>query len=424
MSFAVERFIAGRYLRSKRKEVFISIITVISFLGVALSVMVLDMMLAAMTGLEEEIQAKFVDANAHIVVRRIDGNIEEYESVIKRIAQVEGVTAVFPFTYNQAMISTEAGSRGLLIRGVAPDEPSKAKLAKMMRAGNVDELFSSVTVPVERPDGSQNQVTLPGLVVGRALFDSLGLNYRLPVTLFSPQFSASPQGMIPKLKRFVVLGFYSSGLMEYENGLAYASLKDAQTFFGLGNSVSGVEVSVRDWFKAKEIGLKISQALGGDESPYVITDWSAQNKPLWDAMRLEKQVYFLVLLLLVLVASFSIVSALVMVVMEKIKDVAILKSMGASDRMVLKVFLIQGMVIGLIGVCLGSLFGYLGCVALREYGFPLNEKVFSLSKLPVHMYPQHFALVAVCAFIITASAGIYPALRAARLRPADALRFE
>lgn len=427
MKLTFEPLLAFRYLRSKRKEVFISIITVISVLGVAVSVMVLDIVLSIMTGFEEELQTKLIDANAHIVVRRLGGDIDATPELLTKIREVQGVAAAFPFTYNQAMISTPFGSRGLLVRGLADDEASRKKLLKVLKNGaNFDKLFSPAAVTVNRPDGREDSVNLPPLIIGRALRESLSIAAEAPVMLFAPDFTAAPQGLVPKLKRFAIVGFYSSGLIEYENGLAYASIKDAQNFFGLGGRVSGVEVvlSDSDLLRARDIAQNIVDNLSESGVGYYATDWTEQNKPLWDAIRLEKKVYFIVLLLLILVASFSIISTLIMIVMEKGKDIAILKSMGATDRSILRVFLIQGCLIGFTGVLLGTLFGYLGCIGLREYGFQLDERVFSLSQVPVHMLPQNFILVAISGLIITALAGIYPAKRAAGLRPAEALRYE
>ena len=420
-----EKFVAFRYLRSKRKEVFISIITVISVLGVGLSVMVLDIVLSVMTGFETELQEKLVDANAHVTIRSFGGNIEHYEDIVARVEQVPGVTGVYPYTYNQAMITTKLGSRGLLIRGVADMEIPREKLQKTLDdPGNIDRLFGKAEVVVLRPDGIEDVVKLPAIIVGDALATSMHLMRGNPVTLFSPDLTASPQGLVPKLRRFVPVGKYKTGLIEYENGMAYMSLEESQKFFAMGARVTGVEVSVNDLFAAPKIGVDIAGALSSLDAGLYVKDWTDINKPLWDAIRLEKKVYFIVLLLLILIASFSIVSTLVMVVMEKSKDIAVLKSLGASDSAVKKIFLVQGAVIGACGVILGTVLGYLGCITLRKYGFPIDEVVFGLSTVPVHMEPANFLLVAAAGFIITAAAGLYPASRAAKLRPADALRYE
>ena len=425
MARKFETFLALRYLRSQRKEVVISIITVISVLGVAVSVIVLDMVLAIMTGFEEELQAKLLDASAHIVVRKLGGDLDNADEVVAKALQVEGVVSAFPFTLSQALISNESGARGVLIRGVADDKAPREKLGKLLGDQSaVEVLFNPPTIHVERPDGDVNEVRLPPLVVGRALQDKLGLLPGNAVTLMSPEMSSSPQGLVPRMKRFLVIDTYTSGLVDYESGLAYTAIADAQKFFNLGNRVSGIEVSVTDLMQAKAIAQKIITALGGPDSPYIATDWTEPNKALWDAIHLEKRVYFIVLLLLILIASSSIVSTLVMVVMEKAKDIAILKTMGASDDKILRVFILQGALIGVSGIILGTILGFLGCLALREYGFPLNESVFSMKTVPVHMQWQNFVAVAAAAFIITVAAGIYPARRAARLRPADALRFE
>lgn len=420
-----ELFVALRYLRSKRKEVFISIITVVSVLGVAISVMVLDIALAIMTGLESELKSKLVDAGAHIVVRKFGGDLDNPQALIERIKADPDIVSITPFTYNQALVTTPAGARGLLIRGF-PDDPSvREKLKHMsLEKDDLDQLFAPPPIEVDRPDGTTDAVTLPSLIIGRALQDQLRLMPGSPVTVFSPQMGNSPQGLVPRARRFLVVGVYRSGLREFEAGLAYTNLTDAQRFFGLGESVTGLEIMVRDMFRAHEVIGRIMARLGEDAPQYYATDWTEPNKPLWDAMKLEKQVYFVVLLLLILIASFSIVSTLVMVVIEKSRDVAVMKSLGASNGVILRIFLMQGAIIGSLGVALGTLLGYLGCLGLREYGWPMDEQVFGVTTLPVHMDLENFLIVLGSALVITLLAGVYPAMRASRLSPADALRFE
>lgn len=417
-----ETTVAFRYLRSKRKEVFISIITVISVLSVAISVMVLDIVLAVMTGFETELKNKLLDANPHIVVRQLGGELQEWAELRKQLASEEKVLHAFPYTYNQALISTDRGAQGLIVRGVANEDGAKTRLDELLGHENASEaLFANPPVSIVGPEGETREVNLPPLIIGAALSKRLGLAPGSLVTLLAPKMGVGPQGLTPRYQRFVVRDIYRSGLVEYEAGVAYTTISSAQRFFGLKKEVTGLELVVEDVMAAPALSTELARLVTG---PYYFSDWTQRNQALWDAIKLEKRVYFIVLLLLVLVASFSVVSTLVMVVMEKGKDIAILKTMGASDRSVLSVFLLQGVVIGAVGTVLGSALGYLGCLALKQYGFPIDPTVFSMDTVPVRINAGNFALVAGSAFFITSLAGIYPAARAARLSPAAVLRYE
>jgi len=404
--------------------VFISIIAIISVLGVAVSVMVLDIVLAVMTGFEGELKSKLIDTSSHVTIRKFGGELSDWQQIREKVLSVDEVVEANPYTYNQAMLSHNGGATGLLIQGLTADVSQLAKLKSNIIAGSADQLFTPEKFEIKRPDGIRDEIVLPTIVIGKALAARTGIEVGQPVSLLAAQFSSSPQGLIPRLKRFLVVGFYSSGLVEYESGVAYASVATAQNFFGLGNNVTGLEVTVDNLDRASVVKERVAKELMDLPGAYDVNDWSSKNKPLYDALNLEKRVYFIVLLLLILVASFSIVSTLVMIVMEKSRDIAILKTLGAKDRSIRNIFLFQGIFIGVAGTTLGTILGILGCLGLKQYSWKLDESVFALSSVPVYFSAANFATVAIASLLITAVAGIYPARRAAKLRVADALRFE
>ncbi len=417
--------IAVRYLWCKRRESFISVITIISILGVAIGVMVLNIVMSIMTGFETELKEKILGANSHIVVKRTGGRIEHYEEIAERIRSIDGVVGVSPFTYNQGLLRTDTGSTGILIRGIGVGSPAAQMVASYIEpGGDVGALFNPPSVDVEQTDGSQEMVRLPGLVVGKELARSLNLFVGQAVSMLSPNVGSTPFGLMPKYRRFVVSAIYSSGLIEYESGLAYADIKETQQFFGLGGAATGIEVQVRDLSTTGTITPRILDLLGGLSEGFYVQDWTEINRPLWDALRLEKRVYFIVLLLLIVMASFSIISTLVMIVLEKRKDIAVLKTLGASSKAISSIFRFQGAVIGGIGTLLGLCLGLVGCLALRTYGFPLDERIFQMSTVPVRIEPFNFLIVGVCAFLICLFATMYPARRASRLDPIESLRYE
>jgi lipoprotein-releasing system permease protein len=424
--FTFAKKVAFRYLWSKRSEAFISIISIISVLGVAIGVMVLTIVMSVMTGFEYELREKIVGADSHIIVKKLGDKIVQWRDARATIEGLEGVVSASPYTQNQGMLRSEDKAVGILVRGVERGSAGASQLASYTRTrGGIEPLFSPPPIVVSDPDTQgEREVTLPGLFVGKDLAVQLGLLPGTPLSILSPSVGSSPFGLVPKFRRFVVAGTYSSGLSDYDSALGYVALEEAQRFFQLGDAVSGFEVRVKNVDEAPQIAKKIVDALGGYATGLYAQDWTERNRPLWEAIKLEKRVYFIVLLLIIVMASFSIVTTLIMIVLEKRRDIAVLRTLGASGKSVALIFVIQGSTLGGVGTLLGLLLGYVGCTALTIWGFPLDAKVFQMSSLPIRMELANFILVGCAAFVIASGATLYPAHRASKLQPADAFRFE
>jgi lipoprotein-releasing system permease protein len=418
-------FIAKRYLWSKRSEAFITILTIISITGVALGVAVLNITMSIMTGFETTLKEKIVGANSHITIRKVGGSMDQWKAVRDLVFKVPDVTSVSPFTYNQALLKVENKSVGILIRGIQKESASSDELQAdtVNDPEAVSRMFSPEPVSVFTESGKADSVVLPGIIIGKELSVNYGLSKGDIVSLLSSQVASTPMGLLPKFKRFVVAGVYSSGLIEYESGVAYMPMNEAQLFFKLADDVTGLEVKIKDLNKSSEVTQAITQAVSGEiGGPIYAQDWSEQNKPLWEAIRMEKRVYFIVLLLLVVLASFSIISTLVMLVLEKRKDIAVLKTLGATDASIARIFRTQGAAIGAIGTLSGLLLGYVGCKILQAYGFPLDERIFQMSQVPVKIDLVNFLVVGVSSFVICFLSTWYPSKRAASLHPSEILR--
>ncbi len=411
-----ELFIGLRYLKAKRKQTFVSLITLISIAGVMVGVTALIVVIAVMNGFKEDLQDKILGVTSHVVISRFDGNISKYLEVRKKVEEVSGVNAATPFIYTQVMISSRKAISGAVLRGIEPQTASKViNLQKNLRAGSLKELEAE-----NKPEGMR---ATPGIILGNELARNIGASRGEPVTVISPLGRLTPLGRVPRSQTFRVAGIFDSGMYEYDSTIAYVSLWAAQRFLGIGDRVTGIEVRVDDIYEADRVARAIGKALDG--YPYWSRDWMRMNKNLFSALKLEKIVMFIILTLIIVVAAFNIVGTLTMVVMEKTRDIAILKSMGATRRSIMKIFLIEGAVIGLVGTLLGLLGGYTLCTLLATYKFiELPSDVYYISTLPVKMNPLDVALIALAAIVITLAASVYPAWQASRFDPAEAIRYE
>lgn len=411
-----ELFIGLRYLKAKRKQTFVSLITLISIAGVMVGVTALIVVIAVMNGFKEDLRDKILGVTSHVVISRFDGNISKYQEVRAKVEEVSGVNAATPFIYTQVMISSRKAISGAVLRGIEPKTASKViNLPKNMRAGSLEELEAE-----NKPEGMRST---PGIILGNELARNIGALRGDPVTVISPLGRLTPLGRVPRSQTFRVAGIFDSGMYEYDSTIAYVSLWAAQRFLGIGDRVTGIEVRVDDIYEADRVARAIGKALDG--YPYWSRDWMRMNKNLFSALKLEKIVMFIILTLIILVAAFNIVGTLIMVVIEKTRDIAILKSMGATRRSIMKIFMIEGAVIGLVGTLLGLLGGYTLCTLLATYKFiELPSDVYYISTLPVQMNPLDVALIAVAAIVITLAASVYPAWQASRFDPAEAIRYE
>jgi len=411
-----ELFIGLRYLKAKRKQTFVSLITLISIAGVMVGVTALIVVLAVMNGFKEDLRNKILGVTSHAVISRFDGNISNYTQVEKNINQVEGVAAATPFIYTQVMINSRQGVSGAVLRGIDPESASQViNLQENLRSGSLQDLAEG--------KGSGATKVTPGIILGNELARNLGVSRGEPVTVISPFGRLTPLGQVPRSQTFRVVGVFDSGMYEYDSTIAYVTLSAAQRFLGIGDRVTGIEVRVDDIYKADQVAKAISKALDG--YPYWARDWMRMNKNLFSALKLEKIVMFIILTLIIIVAAFNIIGTLIMVVLEKTRDIAILKSMGATRRSITKIFMFEGAVIGLVGTLLGLLGGYGLCKLLATYKFiELPQDVYYISTLPVKMDPLDTVLIALAAIVISLAATLYPAWQASRLDPAEAIRYE
>ena len=420
MSMPFELLIGLRYLKAKRKSTFISIITFISTAGVTLGVMALIVVLAVMTGFERDLKEKILGTNAHLVVIRSGAAMEDYRGLMERLKQLPGVQAATPFIYNQVMLSTGKAVSGVVLRGIDPvTDRQVTRLSNAVVHGSMDQLEPGVSSGAD-----------PGLMIGRELARHLNLSLGDRVNVVSPLGSITPLGMMPKLKPFRVVAIFNTGMFEYDSTLAYVSLTQAQRFFDLGDTVTGIQLKVADVYATTELAQRINREFGPE---LYARDWMQMNKNILFALKTEKVVMFIILTLIVLVAAFGIASTLFMVVMEKTKDIAILKTMGARSGSIMKIFVLEGLIIGVVGTALGLLSGLLiadnlepiiGMVQKVTGKNFFSKEIYYLDHFPSHIVTSDVLTVALTAILISFLATLYPAWSASRMLPAEALRYE
>ena len=411
MDLPVEYFIGLKYLLAKRKQTFISIITAISVSGVAVGVMALIVVLAVMSGFEKELKDRILGATAHVHVTSLEGSVQDPFALARRVGEMDGVAATSPYIFSQVMISSGTASTGGVLRGVDVATIGKVtRLPRDIRKGRIEDL------------GNQSAKGLPGVILGKELAANLGVSTGDLVEVLVPGGNVTPMGAFPGVARFRVVGLSESGMYEYDSSFAYVSLEEAGRLMGMEGRATGVEAKVDDIYQAGRIAARIKEELG---YPYWAKDWMQSNRNLFSALKLEKVVMFIILVLIVMVAAFNIISTLIMVVMDKTKDIAVLMTLGATRKTIRRIFALEGLLIGVAGTFAGTISGGLLCYLLRRYEFiHLPSDVYYISTLPVALSPGILILVGVSSILICFLATLYPARQASLVEPADAIRYE
>lgn len=411
----LELFIGLRYTRAKRRNHFISFISLISMLGIALGVMALIVVLSVMNGFEKELRERILGVVAHVTILGEQDGLKDWRELVASVTGNEHIVGAAPYIHAEGMLTRSSSVSGTVIRGIMPLEEEKvSQLGSKMLRGSLENLHAGQY----------------GIVIGSELAFALGVDMGDKVTLMVPQASVTPVGILPRLKRFSVVGIFEIGMYEYDSAFALIHLEDAQRLFRLQDKVTGVRLRLDDMFLAPQIARQIQQEYVGR---YRASDWTRQHVNFFRAVQMEKTVMFVILLLIVAVAAFNIVSTLVMMVTDKHGDIAILRTLGLSPGGIMAIFMVQGCIIGVIGTMLGTIGGII--LALNvETLVPAIEQLFGIkflaadvyyiTELPSDMRWTDVINISSIAFLLTVIATIYPAWRAARTQPAEALRYE
>lgn len=403
-----EFFIAGKYLRAKRKEGFISLITLLSVAGVLLGVMALVVVIAVMSGSETEFRKRILGLEPHVLIMNYSGHFSPDPDMENALRQTSGVTAVSPILFGQAMIRTADSFSGIIIRGIEPEKG--AALIKGYTPEALDHALNQATITKG----------LPGIILGQSLAEAVRVVQGDRVILMSTSGIISPMGQIPSMKQFVVTGTFKSGMSEYDSSLAYARLDQVQALVSAKGKISAFGIWTDQIFKVKDLS---QDELGFINYPYYLRNWMDINHSLFSALKLEKTAMFVILTLIILVAAFNIASALIMMVMEKTRDIAVLKAMGATNSMIRRIFIIKGMIIGIIGTGIGTTLGVVICYILKRYEFIKLPEAYPFSTLPVQLEYSDVILTAVSALVICFLSTLYPSYKASRMNPVEAIRY-
>ncbi|MFZ2053779.1 MAG: lipoprotein-releasing ABC transporter permease subunit [Candidatus Aminicenantales bacterium] len=402
-----EFFIASRYLKAKRKQAFVSVITFISILGIAIGVMALVIALALITGFQEDVQDKILGATSHIMVSDLSGEgLAGYEELIDKVRGVKGVRVVSPIIYDMALISGPYKSKGGMLKGIdfELDKKSYSWLE------NLDQ----GELPTDSPQ--------EGILLGREIAFSIGANIGDVVVVLTSSSRLSPLGPIPKQKKFVVTGIFSTGLYEFDSTTALISLRSAQRFFSLGGRINHLQIKIADIFRAPQVGEELRHVL--PPTTY-ITTWMELNRSLFSALKLEKNIMFLTITLIVVVAALNIIATLILMVMEKTRDIGILLAIGSTSRSVRKIFFLQGAMIGVIGTTVGVLLGLLSCWLANTFQLiKVPVDIYQISYVPFHIKPLDLMLIIGVSLSISLLSTLFPSRRASKVDPVVALKYE
>ena len=437
-----ELFIATRYLRAKRRQAFIGVITGISILGVAAGVASLIVALAINNGFRQDLQARLLGSTAHISLLRVESDgMRDWRPLLEKLSKQPHVIAAAPAIYEQVLISRGPRARGAVLKGMLPQYERKVSdLLQTVTLGSAAALdaeipsvapASSPAVTTTSPDdlaGVQQRVAaMPPIILGKDMAEEIGATVGSVVLVTSPQGELTPFGMVPKYIRFHVAGIFNSGFYDYDSSWAFIRLADAQELFGLGDVISVIQFKLDDIYRAGDVARQLEQAadLTSGSHGFMATSWMEQNKPLFRALRLERVVTFITIGLIVFVAALNILISLIMMVMEKTKDIAVLMSLGTKKRQIRRVFIAQGVLIGVIGTVIGLVLGYAISYAGGHYHFiSLSAEVYSIDYVPFAPRLVDGLIVALVSIGISFVATIYPSWSAARILPAEALRYE